>query len=711
MDNKEQILALDTGGTMTDSIVLEEDGTYTVGKAQSTPDNEYRGIINSYSDVLKKNGYTVDEGTENLEEIVYTGTAMLNRLVERDGIGNIGLVTNKGFEDTHRMGRGIQSWAGLSYAGRLHAREHEHPEPIVPRENIEGVSGRMNDSGEEVVPLYEEEAREAVRSLLEQGVRVICVCFVYSYKNPAHEKQFKQIAEEVKEEYDDDTPIWLSINQNPVRGELPRLNSLVLEAYAVEPSREQLHTIRDSFKERGSTASFRVLTASGEAISPDHDWLIDTMISGPIGGMFGGEYLADQLGMSNLVCTDVGGTSFEVGLITEGYYPTRWDQALDQFMLNIPMTALDTIGSGTGSFIRLDPASDRIKVGPDSAGYQVGVSNVDSGLETPTITDCAAALGYINPDLFLGGRIDIDIDRAREYIADQIANPLDQDIDETARGVIDIVEQNMITELKSMIFGLGFSPEDYNLVSYGGGGPLHAAGYTAPLDFKDILIPSWASAFSAFGSACTDYAYREDQTVEIDIDSDFENLSDVSARLSHIFESLFEEIQDNFNRDGVDASEVTFQPAVHLQYTGMLEDLRIDIPSEFWEQGIDEQAIRIAIEKYEQKFSKIFQQVARSPERGYTVTMVTGVGSVETPKPSLPHKSLQGKTPSSEADKGDRPIYVNDSWQDASIWDMHELQPGNEIEGPAILEAPATTVFVPPENDCSMDEHQIFHLK
>ncbi|MEF8914319.1 hydantoinase/oxoprolinase family protein [Natronomonas sp.] len=709
-EHNPELLSLDTGGTMTDTFVVDQSGEYTVGKAQTTPEDESEGVIDSFGDALSYWDTSLEQSADTLRGTVYSGTAMLNRLLEREGKGDIGVITNKGFEDTHRFGRGIQSWADLSYAGRLHGREHEHPEPIVPRENVRGVGGRTMFTGQELAPLYEGDVRDAVEELLEQDVRVICVSLLFAYQDPTQEQRIREIAQEVIAEHGADVDVWLSSEQNPVRGELPRLNSLILEAYAVEPSRQQLYNIEEALDERGNESPFRVLTSAGGTVAPEHDWLIDTMISGPIGGIFGGEYLADALGIDNLVCSDVGGTSFDVGLITEGHYPTRWDQSLAQFMVNIPMVAMDTIGSGTGSYVRVDSASNRIEVGPDSAGYQVGVANTDAGLETPTVTDCTAVLGYINPDYFLGGDIEIDVDRAREYIEDQVANPLGQDPAETARGVLDIVERDMTNELRGMILGLGYSPENYHLVSYGGGGPLHAAGYSKPLDFRDVLIPQWAAAFSAFGCATADYSYRYDQSLDMVIQPDFSNADDVAAALTGALESLQERTVESFERDGIDIAETEFRPGVRMQYAGMLDDLEIDIPLELWDGGLSGEDIEAIVDIYEEEFAQVFQRAAQSPEQGYMITMGVGTGVAPSPKPSIPEEPLQGETPPEAAAKGEREIYYDGDWHDASIWEMDRIQPGNVIEGPSVIEAPATTILVPPGFEAPLDEHRIYHL-
>jgi N-methylhydantoinase A/oxoprolinase/acetone carboxylase beta subunit len=706
-----EFLSIDTGGTMTDTFVVDERGNYTVGKAQSTPADESDGIIRSFGDALGYWGTDLEYGAENLEGVTYSGTAMINRLLEREGDDQIGLITTKGFEDTQRFGRARQNWIDRSYAGRLHQREHMNPEPIVDREYVEGVRGRIDMMGNEIVPIHEDEIREAVNNLIDAGVNPICVALLYSYQNQSHEERVEEITAEIIEERGVDTEIWLSSEQNPVRGELARMNTLLMEAYAVEPSRHQFSSIQEAFDERGGNAPVRILTASGGTISPDHDWLVNSMISGPIGGVFGGDYMADQLDIDNLVCSDVGGTSFDVALITEGHYQTRWDQALAQFLVNIPMTAMDTIGSGTGSFVRLDRATDRLKVGPESAGYQVGVSNKQSGLERPTVTDCSVILGYLNPDRFLGGNIDLDVDRAYDYIEDHLADPLGEDPYETARGVVDIVEHDMSNELESMVLGLGYSPENYSLMSYGGGGPLHVAGYTQRLDFQDVLIPEWAAAFSAFGCSATDAEYRYDKTLDLMIQDDLSNLDPVATELTEVLESLREEAEAAFERDDKDVQNMRFEPSVRIHYTGMLDNLEVQIPQEIWEGGISGEDLQRILDLYEEKFTDIFKRAAQAPDMGYTIEMAAGTGVAPTPKPTLPDEPLEGSTPPEDAYIDDRAIYWDGDWHDADILEMDEIQAGNVIEGGAVIEAPATTFLVPPGFETELDQNRIYHLR
>lgn len=702
-----RVLAIDTGGTMTDTFVVDAAGGFTIGKAQTTPHDEAEGLLRSFADALRSWELTPEEAATELGTVVYSGTAMLNRLLQRQGEGPIGVITSAGFEDVLRFGRGIQSYVGSPYAERLHARSHEHPEPIVPRQMVRGVRGRIHFTGVEIAGLSEDEARVAVRELLDAGARAICVCLLYSYRNPSHEERVGQIAAEVIAARGLDVPVYLSCRHNPVRGELPRLNSLIMEVYAAKPSRRQLQGIRNRLREAGSAAPFRVLTCYGGTVSPEHEWLVSTLVSGPIGGIIGSRHVADLLGVHNVVCTDVGGTSFDVGLITEKQYAIRTETALARFMLNLPMIAMDSIGAGTGTFVRLDPVIRRLNLGPDSAGYRVGVCNPAGEIDTVTITDCDVLLGYLNPDFFLGGEIRLEPDRAERAIAEQIARPLGVDPVEAAWGTVKLLETQMRDHLHAMVLGVGYSPENYHLLSYGGGGPLHVAGVCEGLRFEKVLVPSWAAAFSAFGCACADYSYRYDRSVDLVVTPDRAMHEMVSGALNAAWEELRARLADEFRRDGIDPAQMLFQPLVRMQYRGMLDDLEVPVNG----LPLDPAGLDRVIGQYEQLFERIFARAARSPEAGFVVTKAIGIAVAPAEKPVVPRLPLGPARPDPMAAKPARDLYWDGRWHRAQIWDMDRLQPGNVVEGPAVIEAPATTFVVPPQRLARLDEYRIFHLE
>ncbi|MFX1592865.1 MAG: hydantoinase/oxoprolinase family protein [Promethearchaeota archaeon] len=711
-------MAFDTGGTMSDTFIIDEKGTFVVGKAQTTPENESDGILDSIEDALEQWDTKIEESGHSIEALVYSGTAMVNRLLERQGNSNIGVIVNAGFEDLLRLGRALQCWIYLDYGGRLHAREHEHPKTLIPRKQIKGVRGRINFWGDELIPLYKEDAKKAVEELLEMNVDSICVCLLCSYMNNSHELQVKVIAEKVMKEKGKEIPIILSCEHNPVRGETPRLNALVIEQYAAEPSRKQLINISKTMKQKGVPAPLRILTTYGGTISPYHKTLIPTMVSGPIGGMIGTRFIAEEYGIKNLVSSDVGGTSFDVGLVMERYVPTKWESSLGRFILNIPMIALDSIGAGTGMYVRYNDISGRLEFGPESAGYKIGVCNEQSGVETVTMTDCSLILGYLNPNYFLGGKILLNKERAYKYIEDQLAEPFKADPYDTARGALDLIEINMKNHLNGMIQGLGYRPENYTLISFGGGGPLHVAGYSRSLNFQNILVPEWAPAFSAFGCACADHSYRHEKSVDLVIPPDGSMIGFVASILSSTWKELKNNIIKEFEAEGRDPSEMIFRPSLRLQYFGMLDDLEVQSPVEELTidysselQRYDSPDLEEITRRYDDLFEQIFKRGTKSPELGYHVTKCIGTGIVPVPKPKLPEHEMSSKEPNEIASKGFRDIYWDNEWHEASLWEMASVNSGNEIQGPAIIEAPATTLVVPPSYIVKLDKHRIFHME
>jgi len=698
---------LDTGGTMSDSFIIDEDGSFIIGKAITTPDDESEGILNSIKDALNYWDTTLENSGGSIEALVYSGTTMINRLLERKGNSNIGIIVNAGFEDLHRLGRALQCWIWLDYGGRLHAREHEHPKPLVPRKQIKGVRGRINFWGEELIPLYKDEARVAVEELLDMGVESICVCLLCSYMNPAHEKRVKRIAERLMKEKGKKIPIILSCEHNPVRGETPRLNALIIEQYAAEPSRKLLAKIAETFKEKQVPAPLRILTTYGGTISPYHKQLITTIVSGPIGGMIGCKFIAKEYGIKNLVSSDTGGTSFDVGLIMEKYVPTKWESSVGKFILNIPMIGLNSIGAGTGMYVRYNKVSGRLEFGPESAGYRIGVCNEASGVETVTMTDCSLILGYLNPDYFLGGNIPLDKKRAYKYIKEQLADPFGVDPERTARGALDLIEINMKNHLNGMIQGLGFRPENYTLISFGGAGPLHVAGYAKELKFQDIMIPEWAAAFSAYGCACAEHSYRHEKSVDLLIPPDGSMNEIVSMMLNATWSELKKDIIKEFEKEDRDPSEMEFIPSVRIQYFGMFDDLEVTSISD----NLKAEDVWKLARSYDDLFEQIFRRGTKSPDLGYHITKAVATGIVPVPKPKLADYKLSGKNPDKGANKGKRKIFWEADWHNASLWEMSLLNPGNLIDGPAVIEAPATTLLVPPGFKVFLDKHRIFHME
>ncbi|MGO9750328.1 MAG: hydantoinase/oxoprolinase family protein [Solirubrobacteraceae bacterium] len=486
---------MDAGGTLTDTFLVDDDGQFVVGKAQTTPNDESLGFETSLRDALDYWDTTPEQAFPSLVSGVYSGTAMLNRLLERKG-QRLGLLVTAGFEDYLRIERGIQTYLGYSYSDRLHVVTHRHNEPLVPRHRVHGIRGRMDLFGVEQIALNEAEVQTAIEELLTQGIEGICVSYLFSHVNPAHEQRTAEIAHEVMSERHMDVPLFVASTLYPVEQDFARLNTVLVEAYAAEPSRGQFQRIAERSTQLGARFDLRVMASHGGTISTDAQELARTLVSGPIGGVVGARHLARELGFKNVVCSDIGGTSFDLALITGGDLTIKTQPNMARFVLKLPLVDIDSVGAGTGSFVRLTPHSKRIEIGPDSAGYRIGVAWLEGGLNTPTISDCNIVLGYLNPDNFLGGDIKLDKQRAHDVVRAQIADPLGLTVEDAAEGIITLFQDNLKNELNSRVLGKGYAPENYRVLSYGGGGPVHVAGYTQGLNFADVLVPAWAAGES-----------------------------------------------------------------------------------------------------------------------------------------------------------------------------------------------------------------------
>ncbi|MED0660962.1 hydantoinase/oxoprolinase family protein [Bacillus smithii] len=704
-----QILAIDAGGTMTDTFIIDDTGDFVVGKAQSTPEDESVGLLNSAKDALAYWNTTVDEEFPKLLAGVYSGTAMLNRLVSRKG-RKVGLIVNKGMEDFHRMGRAIQAYLGYSYSDRLHLNTHRYDPPLVPRELTRGVTERVDLFGNVVIPLYEHEVAPAVEELLERDVEAIVISLLHSYKYPAHERKVRDIAKETMKKLGKEVPVFASVDYYPVRKESHRTNTTIIEAYAADPSRETLEKIDTRLKEHGANFDLRVMASHGGTISTRANELARTLVSGPIGGVIGAKYLGEHLGIKNIACSDIGGTSFDMALITQGDLSINTSPDMARLVLSLPLVAMDTVGAGAGSFVRIDPNFKSLTLGPDSAGSRVGVCYPEGGIDTVTVSDCHVVLGLINPDNFLGGEVKLYPERAYEAVKKQIAEPLGLPVEDAAYGVIDLLESQLRNYLESMILGKGYSPSQYVCFSYGGGGPLHTAGYTKGLGFEDVLVPAWAAGFSAFGCGAADFEYRYDKTLDINVDDGASDEVKFKAgkELQRAWDELMEKVAAEFEKNKFERKDVDFRLYFRMQYQGQLNDLEIEAPIASFKEVEDWEALVTA---FEDTYTRVYAKAARSPELGYSITGAIVRGIVEVAKPRIPEEPLDSETPPKDAFLGTRNVYWKGEWMVADIWEMEKLKPGNKIQSFSIIESPATTFVIPPGFETYLDAHRIFHLK
>lgn len=694
---------------MTDTLLVDEHGRFAVGKASTTPHNESEGFLESAQDATQQWKLTMREAFEQLSVVLYSGTGMLNSLLSRTG-RRVGLLVTRGMEDAVLMGRGLQSWAEYSYPNRLHAVTHAHPDPLVPRHLVRGVTERIDQFGTEVVPVYRQEVIDGVEALLAQNVEAICVCCVFSYVDDAHEREICDLVRTVLAERDADLPVYRSSAVRPVIREQSRLNSLLIEAYAADRSREQLIGVEDATHAQGFRYGVQTVLSYGGLAGVHYPRLHETMISGPVGGILGAKYVGDIIGADSVVVSDMGGTSFDISAITRGTIPIDNEPTLARFKLNLPTIAMDTIGAGAGTIIKVDPLTKKISLGPESAGSTPGPVAFDQGGTDPTVCDCDVVMGRLNPDYFLGGKVRLNVEAAKRVLTEKVADPLGIDLYEAAEGMANLLELDAKEAIRQMVSARAVDTADYSLMAYGGSGPLHMAEYSRGLGFKSVLTFPFAAAFSAFGCTTADYLRRYSRSVQLTIppEAPGTHRASVAEETNAVWAALESTAREEMAAEGHDPADVELEMFAMMRYTGQLED--VEVPLELRSVSSDAD-LDVMVAEFERIYTAINRPVAQYREAGHSITELGLVAKVNKIKPRLTRQPLGGKTPSDEAYKGTRPMYYNRQWHEAALWEMDLLVPGNEVSGPAVVEHPATTLVIPAGDRVWLDEWTILHYE
>jgi len=687
---------------MTDSVIVDQAGNFTVGKALTVPKDESISFIESIVDSSRFWNMSVRDVLSSVSTAVYSGTIMINTLLTRSGL-KVGLIITKGFEDAVLMERGLV-WLGYSYADRLHTVTHVHNEPLVPRNRVKGVTERIDMMGSVVIPLHEDEVEAAVEELLDMGVESIAVLFIYSYINPAHEKKVSEIARRVMEKRNKSMPVVLSSETAPIMREYSRLNSVILQAYAAERCRTQLLKVEEKAKEQGYKHNLFTMLSYGGLVGVKYPHLYETLISGPIGGMLGAKYVGETLGINDIVCCDMGGTSFDVGIVRHGLIPILREPDVSRFRLNLPMVLMDSIGAGTGTVIRINPSTRRVEFGPESAGASVGRCYT---YPIPTISDCDVTLGYLNPNYFLGGKVKLDKDRAYKAckeLADAIG--LD-DVYKAASGIIDLQSSAMKSHIYSMLLARGYTPSEYTMMIYGGGGPLHMWGFIEKIPFKNIMTFPFAAVFSAFGPATSDYSRRYQKSIVAGVPTSTDEKATMmkivsQGAINNAWKELEGKAIKQFEEEGIPKEKVKVKHLVYVRYQGQLDDHEVISPISKVATVDDLKKITAA---FDELYARIYPKAAKYSEAGYQILEVGLQAYTELAKPRLVKRKLSPKKPAGESYKGQREVYHRGKWVTFKLWEMDLLKPGNMIIGPSIIEHPATTLVIPPRHEVRFDEY------
>lgn len=710
MSSAEQTLCyIDVGGTFTDAFIVDENGDFVIGKAPTTPDDISRGFFDAIDNAFDSGGLDRKQAFSELRIIGYGSTTVLNALLTRRG-QKIGLLITRGFENLLLIERAKQTWTEYDRTDAIHSISHRHLEPLVPKSRIRGITERTDGRGNPVIPIYEHEVAPAVEELLDQGVEGIAICFLWSFLNPAHEEKAAQIAREVAEKRGVNCHIVCGVDINPVMRELPRANATLIEAYTSKLAHSAFSAIEQQLGESGFGGRLQIMQSSGGLASPANVKAVDTLHSGPVGGLIGGRFTCEMYGFENLITSDVGGTSFDVGLINRGKITIRRDPTAARMLLGVPMIEVQSIGAGGGTMARIDPLTNRLQVGPESAGSVPGPVCYNRGGTEPTVTDADLLLGYLNPDFFAGGTIEVDMDHVRRAMQEKIADPLGIDVTTAASGIREIIDTRMRTALVGLIEARGFDISSYHLAAFGGGGATHCAGYTEGVPLAGVLMFPFSATFSAFGSAAADYEHNYTRAVNQIIPPGIDDAGKVEVvqRLREVWAELAQRAIEDMTADGFDASQVTLKAQAMVQYGRQLNDLIV--PTENWQPDTAAD-LDVIIQAFEQQYTDTYARAARFPQAGYHITDVGMVASVPKIRPRIRKHELAGETPPADASKGSRSAYFAGDWVDTALWELNGLRAGNNIQGPAIIEDRTTTYVIPTNRYVEIDEYFTLWLK
>jgi len=488
-------IGIDTGGTFTDAVVTgaaKGIAPIGLGKALSTSDDLIAGALASVEAAAADLGLTAREVLSQAESVDYATTVGLNALLTGSG-APIGLITTEGFEATLPVARAAKV-AGLSPAEATEAVCWSKPPMLLSRRRIIGVPERIDSFGEVVRPLDEAAVVAAVESLRDDGVTSYAVCLLWSVADPRHEHRVAELIGRIHP----GAQVTLS-SAVPRVGEYERTMTAVLDAYVAPLVANEILALADALAERGFAGQLRVMQSRGGSCSVGDDLRpVETLQSGPVAGLVASAKLAKGLGRSAAIATDVGGTSFDVGLISDGEASVARRPMIGRWALAHPVVEVVSIGTGGGSLAWIDPVLGSLRVGPQSAGARPGPACYRRGGTAPTLTDAAVALGHMSE---LGGLVELDRAAATLAVEREVAAPLGLSVPDAADAVIGVACSQMADLIRRVTVQRGHDPAGFVMLAYGGAAPQYATRYAAEVGVGEVVVPAAASVFSALGAA------------------------------------------------------------------------------------------------------------------------------------------------------------------------------------------------------------------
>ena len=667
--------ATDIGGTFTDLVAIDDQGTLVLEKAHTTPPNFEQGVM----EVMEKSGIDL----KSITEFFHGTTTIINALTERKG-AKTGLITTKGFRDILELARGNRP--------DLFNMVFEKPEPFVPRYLRREVEERMAYNGEVVVPLNKDDIKAAVDYFRKEGVEAIAVCYINSYANEAHERETAEIVRELWPE------VYVSPSVDITREwrEYERTSTAVLNAYVMPAASSYIDRLDGRLSEAGVEGSRYIMQSNGGTTTFEQSKItpVNVVESGPVAGVFGASILGKFIGEKNIIAFDVGGTTAQCSLIDDGEvkvttsYFIEKDERNAGYPIMAPVVDIVEIGNGGGSIAWIDEAGS-LKVGPKSAGALPGPVAYGKGGTEPTTTDANLIAGRLSAKNF---DMDVDLDAVRAALADSIGAHFGQDADGAAESIIRVADSNMNNALKLISVRRGYDPRDFAMVAFGGGGPIHGPSLAKELNIGKVIVPVAASVFSAWGMLMTDIRHDFIRTKIMSL-----NEAPVDE-LNALWASMEKEAGEVFAAEGVSQEQAAFSYIIDMRYMGQEHTVQVYAPAVPWK---------------EEDKAEIMERFHATHEHFYTFRLDDTPAEIvnlhliafgRLHKPSLreiePHKGG-----AEEAVKEIRKVFfAGDGWVETPVYDRDKLGCGFEAKGPMVVEEPTTATVVCPGQSLRVDK-------
>ena len=678
----EHYIGIDIGGTFTDCAVLDRDGRIVAtAKAPSTREDPAEGVLDAIRVAADSLETTLDGLLSGCRHLIHGCTIATNAVVERNGVST-GLITTKGHEDAIPIGKVMQKVAGQSEREMIHQSHLDKADPpIVDRRMIRGVAERLDRAGDVVVAMDEEEAARAVDALVADGARAIAVCFLWSFLNGEHERR---VRERIERDHPD---VYVSTSSElaPVLGEYERAVTTVVNAYVGPRVVDYLERLAADLNERGYRAPLLLAHSMGglttmEDVRARPLLMLD---SGPVSGVLGARFFGAAYGEDNILCADMGGTTFDVAMIEGGRSVLDEQPVIDKYAYLMPKVAVSSVGAGGGSVVWLDE-NGLLRVGPDSAGADPGPACYGRGGTRLTVTDVDLILGFLDASAFLGGRMRLDIGAA-ERAADEVAGAMGNDRMSVASGAFRIVNAHMADLMRRCSIDRGRDPREFVLFAYGGAAAMHIAYLARELRIGTVYVPSFAAVFSALGMMTGGLLHGE----EASFPAVFPLADGEWERLGALFEENERGLAALFDSEGVPEGERRFERSLYMKYRLQPSALSVPVSAESSQEA--------AVDAFEARYSALYGANAAYRAAGIEIVKCRVEGMAETVAPALAAVDPDPDADAEAARTGTRPIVFPETGaaRDAPVYDGALLSPGMTFRGPLVIERAGDTIVLP----------------